>query len=103
MGPGGPGGGGVVGLLVAIGECFGGFGMLVGFLARFSALANTAIMIGAIAMVHGKHGLLMQNGGFEYNLALMGLFLPIVILGPGRVSVSRLLPLKRNGLGITLE
>jgi putative oxidoreductase len=91
----GPGGGGVIGLLVAIGEFFGGLGMLVGFLSRFSALANVVIMLGAIALVHGKNGFFLQAGGFEYNIALMGLFLPILIAGPGRHALGRLLPLPK--------
>jgi putative oxidoreductase len=95
MGPQGPGGGGIVGLLVGIGECFGGLGMLLGFLSRFSALANIVIMLGAIAMVHGKNGFFLQNGGFEYNIALIGLFLAILIAGPGRYALGRHLPLPK--------
>src|ERR671922_2277444 len=47
---------GPIGYLVAIGEFFGGLGLIVGFLSRFSAAALIVIMLGAIAMVHGKHG-----------------------------------------------
>lgn len=96
MGPQGPGGGGILGLLVSIGECFGGFGIAVGFLSRFSAAANIVIMIGAIAMVHGKNGFGMQNNGFEYNWALIGLLAPILVAGPGAWTIGRFLPLPRN-------
>jgi putative oxidoreductase len=82
---------GPVGYLVAFGELLGGLGLIVGFLSRFSAAANIVIMFGAIAMVHGKNGFFSQNGGFEYNLALIGLLLPIVIAGPGRFAVSQLI------------
>ena len=54
------------------------------------------IMIGAIAMVHGKNGFFMSSGGFEYNLALIGLLAPILIAGPGRLAVGRFLPLPRG-------
>ena len=84
-------GGGPLPYLVSIGECFGGVGLILGFLTRFSAAANIVIMIGAIAMVHGKNGFFLQNQGFEYNLALIGLLLPIFICGPGRFSISHLL------------
>jgi putative oxidoreductase len=84
-------GGGPLPYLVSIGECFGGVGLIFGFLTRFSAAANIVIMIGAIAMVHGKNGFFLQNQGFEYNLALIGLLLPIFICGPGRFSISHLL------------
>jgi putative oxidoreductase len=96
MAPGGPGGGGIVGLLVAIGECFGGLGIALGILSRFSAAANILIMLGAIALVHGRNGFFLSNKGFEYNLALIGLLLPVVIAGPGRYSIGRLLPWGRS-------
>jgi putative oxidoreductase len=87
---------GTVGYLVAIGEFFGGLGLVFGFLSRFSAAAITVIMIGAIVMVHGKNGFFLQQSGFEYNLALIGLLLPILIAGPGRFTVARLLPLPKQ-------
>src|SRR6185503_1081844 len=65
---------GPLGYLVAIGEFFGGLGLVLGFLSRFSAASIIVIMIGAIAMVHGKFGFFMnwmgnQGGeGFEYHL-----------------------------------
>jgi putative oxidoreductase len=98
----GPGGGGIIGLLVAIGEFFGGLGILVGVLPRFSAAANIAIMLGAILLVHGKNGLFGANGGFEFNLALIGLLLPILALGPGRFAASQFVALpsvKTRGSG----
>jgi len=96
MGPKGPGGGGIIGLLVVIGEFFGGLGLIVGFLSRFSAAANILIMLGAIALAHGKNGFFMQNGGFEYNLALIGLLIPTLIAGPGRFSIAALYPWRRS-------
>lgn len=85
----------VVGYLVAIGECFGGLGLIVGVLTRFSAASNILIMLGAIAMVHGKNGFFQLNGGFEYNLALIGLLAPIALCGPGSWAVGRFLPFLR--------
>lgn len=96
---GGPGLAGVVGMmgpvgyLVSIGEFFGGLGLLVGFLSRFSAAANIVIMLGAIAMVHGKNGFFSADGGFEYNLALIGLLAPVLIAGPGEWTIANLLRL----------
>lgn len=89
---------GPLGYPVTIGEFFGGLGIIFGFLTRFSAASNIVIMIGAIAMVHGKNGFFMSNGGFEYNLALIGLLAPILIAGPGRISIGRLLPLPKSKL-----
>lgn len=90
----GPGGGGIIGLLTAIGLFFGGAGIMTGFLARFSAAANIIIMIGAILLIHAPNGFFLVNaryqymGGFEYNIVLIGLCLPILIAGPGKLSIK---------------
>ena len=87
---------GPVGYLVAVGELFGGLGLIVGFLCRFSAASNIVIMIGAIVMVHGQNGFFLSNRGFEYNLALIGLLAPIFLAGAGRFAVGRVLPLPKS-------
>src|SRR5215470_1267858 len=46
---------GPIGYLVTIGEFFGGLGLVVGFLCRFSAASLIVIMIGAIVTVHAKN------------------------------------------------
>lgn len=95
---------GPLGYPVTIGEFFGGLGLIVGFLTRFSAASLIVIMIGAIAMVHGQHGFFLARSptatlataGFEYNLALIGLLAPILIAGPGKHSFGRCLPLPKS-------
>ena len=87
---------GPVGYPVTIGEFFGGLGLVVGFLGRFSAASLIVIMIGAINMVHGKNGFFLSDGGFEYNLALIGLLAPTLIAGPGRFGIGRFLPLPKS-------
>jgi putative oxidoreductase len=95
---------GPIGYPVAIGECFGGLGLIFGFLSRFSAASNIGIMLGAIGMVHGKNGFFLGHGpestlstaGFEYNLALIGLLAPILICGPGRFAIGWFLPLPQS-------
>jgi len=87
---------GPIGYLVTIGEFFGGLGLVVGFLSRFSAASLIVIMIGAIGMVHGKNGFFLDKSGFEYNLALIGLLAPILIVGPGRFAIGRALPLPKS-------
>jgi putative oxidoreductase len=92
---------GPLGYLVAIGEFFGGLGLVVGFLSRFSAASIIVIMLGAIAMVHSKVGFFMnwmgnQGGeGFEYHLLAIAILLVILIAGPGRYALARSLPLPR--------
>ena len=92
---------GPIGYLVAIGEFFGGLGIVVGFLSRFSAASIIVIMLGAIGMVHGKVGFFMnwmgnQGGeGFEYHLLAIAILLVILIAGPGRYALARSLPLPK--------
>ena len=99
-----PDGMGLMGYPVTIGEFFGGLGLIVGFLCRFSAASLIVIMLGAIGLVHGQHGFFLGHGpndtlataGFEYNLALIGLLAPILIAGPGRFAIGRVLPLPKS-------
>jgi putative oxidoreductase len=92
---------GPLGYLVTIGEFFGGLGLIVGFLSRFSAASLLAIMLGAIGMVHLPNGLFMnwtgtQKGeGFEYHLIAIALFLVILIVGPGAFALARVMRLPR--------
>jgi putative oxidoreductase len=87
---------GSVGYLVAIGEFFGGIGLILGLLSRFSAASLILIMFGAIGMVHGKNGFFQSEGGFEYNLALIGLLAPILLAGPGRLTIGKWLPFPKS-------
>lgn len=83
-----------LGLLVTIGEFFGGLGILLGILPRFSAASIIVIMVGAIVKVHGKGGFFLP-AGFEYCLALIGMAFPIMLAGPGKYSISELVPWSR--------
>jgi putative oxidoreductase len=80
---------GPIGYLVTVGEFFGGLGLIFGFLTRFSAASLIVIMIGAIQMQTGKNGFFLPKG-FEFNLALIGMLLCLLITGPGRFAVGRL-------------
>lgn len=84
----------VVGSLVGIGEFFGGLGLLVGLLSRFSAASIILIMAGAIVNVHGQYGFPMANNGFEYNFVLITMALTTLLAGPGRIALARLLPMR---------
>ena len=93
---------GPLGYLVAVGEFFGGLGVALGVLSRFSAASIILIMLGAIGMVHAKFGFFMnwagnQSGeGFEYHLLAIGILLPVVLLGPGQFAIGRLLPMPKG-------
>ena len=69
---------------------FGPIFLLFGLATRWFAAGLLAIMVGAIATVHGQHGFFMnwygaQNGeGFEYHLLVIGMALALVAAGAGR-------------------
>lgn len=83
---------GTAGYFVAAGEFFGGLGLIAGLLSRVCGLGIALIMVGALVMVHGQHGLFLSNNGCEYVLALIALALTIMLAGPGRFSIVQLIP-----------
>lgn len=93
---------GPLGYLVSIGEFFGGCGLIVGLLTRFSAFWLIVIMIGAIVQVHGPNGFFLANQGFEFNFALIGLLAPTLLAGPGRFAIGHLFMPKSKTTGKTL-
>lgn len=60
--------------------------MLLGFGTRIGAAAVLVTQAVAIAKVHAPKGYAVTQGGFEYNLALIGIALGTLIAGPGRYS-----------------
>jgi putative oxidoreductase len=60
-------------------------------------LATQAV---AIAKVHAKNGYDISKGGFEYNLALMGIALFMLIDGPGRYSLHEAIERGVEGKGL---
>lgn len=89
--------------LVILGEFLGAIGLLVGLGTRLAAAGIAAIMVGAIAMVHGEHGFFMnwfgaQAGeGYEYHLLAIGLAVALVVEGAGRFSLDRLVARALDG------
>jgi uncharacterized membrane protein YphA (DoxX/SURF4 family) len=82
--------------LVAWGELLGGVAMLLGFLTRWAALGLVIIQIGAIATVTYARGFSAAGGaGYEYNVALIGMCLALMLTGGGRLAVDQLLFARR--------
>lgn len=84
-------------LLAILAEFGGGFGILTGFLTRLSAAGISGVMLVAIYKVHWINGFFMNAGclpgrghGIEYNLALLGMALYLLISGGGRWCLDRL-------------
>ncbi len=84
-------------LLAIIAEFGGGFGVLTGFLTRLSAAGISTVMLVAIYKVHWQHGFFLnmqclpgRGHGIEYDIALLGMALYLVIAGGGRWCLDRL-------------
>ncbi len=83
-------------LLAIIAEFGGGFGVLTGFLTRLSAAGISAVVLVAIYKVHWIHGFFLnmscvtgRGHGIEYNVALLGMALYLLISGGGRWCLDR--------------
>lgn len=91
---------GPVAYLVAVGEFFGGLALIAGAGSRFSAAALIVVMGGAIR-IHMRNGWFMnwsgrQRGeGFEYHILMLALLSIVLIAGPGRHSLARLMRLPK--------
>jgi putative oxidoreductase len=83
-------------------EAGGGALLVAGLLTPIAATALIGTMITAIRTVHLKNGPWSSNGGYEYNLVLIGALLAIVDGGPGALSLDRALGLDDTGAGWTL-
>jgi len=85
-----------VAALVGYGEILGGLGVLFGVLARPAAAGLLLIMLGAIVIVHLKHGYDVQKQGIEYPLTLIFLEIIILIAGPGLLNALALVRPKKK-------
>jgi len=75
-------------LAVATGlaETFAGVGAVLGLWTRPAALAVLVTQAFAVGKVHREKGFDTTKGGFEWNLALMGIAAALLIAGPGLFS-----------------
>jgi putative oxidoreductase len=79
-------------------ECFGGLALILGLLARPTALGLIVVMLVAIAKVHWQHGFFInfsgtpgKGHGFEFNFVLIMMLLAILLAGAGVLSIDRML------------
>jgi putative oxidoreductase len=83
-------------LLAILAEFGGGIGILCGFLTRLSAAGIAATMAVAIYKVHLVNGFFMnvscapgRGHGIEFNVALLGMALALVVSGGGQWAIDR--------------
>ena len=82
--------------LAIAGEFLGGLGIFFGLLTRVAALGALCSMAVAIGYAHLGHGLLAQNGGWEYPLVLGLVALYLVTTGAGPFSLDALYRRRRS-------
>ena len=75
---------------IALAEFVPGILLIIGGLTRISASLLSIVMLGAIFMVKGAQNLTGQ-GGVELELLLLSVLLVIIVIGPGRISISHIL------------
>jgi putative oxidoreductase len=86
-----------LGLLAIAAEFFGGVGLIVGLLSRIAAAGIVVIMLVAIVLVHGRHGLFLnwfgdrEGHGYEYHLLALALAIAVIIRGSGALSLDHFL------------
>ncbi|MBD3426458.1 MAG: DoxX family membrane protein [Candidatus Omnitrophica bacterium] len=68
-------------------EFIGGIFLMLGILARWSALAISLTMLVRIWKINLMYGFFLQNGGVEYGLLVVGACIPLILLGGGSWSV----------------
>jgi putative oxidoreductase len=74
---------------IALAELIPGILLIIGVLSRISASLISIIMLGAIFYVKSASNLTGQ-GGYELDLILLASCLVIIVMGPGRASISHI-------------
>ncbi|HYK90776.1 MAG TPA: DoxX family protein [Acidobacteriota bacterium] len=82
----------IVGYLVGLAQFAGGLAILSGALIRVGASCIVVVMLGAIFLVHIKHGFDIAKGGIEYAWTQLLIALALLVAGGGEYSLSRILP-----------
>ncbi len=94
--------------LVIAAEFLGSTALLFGFLTRIAAFGIGCVMVGAIALVHGRHGFFLSGApgeppGFEYHLLALGLVIVLLIEGGGKWSLDLALWHRRMGAVVPIK
>lgn len=79
---------GTLALLAGLAEFVGGLLVAVGFLTPIAAIALIVVMGVAAFTVHLQNGFFAAGGGYEFNLALAGIALALLVAGAGAYSLD---------------
>ena len=75
--------------VVAIVEFFGGIALILGIFVKIASSLLAVDMIVAILVVHLSKGFLVNNGGYEFPLALLAGLIALILLGAGEPSLQK--------------
>ena len=75
---------------IALAELVPGILLIIGVLNRMSASLLAVVMVGAIFLVLHVASFTGQMG-YEYPLVLLAANLIIIVIGPGRISLSQII------------
>ena len=82
----------LIGYLVGLAQFLGALAMLTGVLIRLGAASIAVVMLGAIFLVHWKHGFDVSKGGIEFALTQLLIAVALLLTGAGKYSLAGLLP-----------
>lgn len=77
--------------LVTLVEIAGPLALLLGFGTRFFAIALSILTLVAIVAVHAGHGYSISEGGWKLPLMYLAMLLPLILMGPGKLSFDNVL------------
>jgi len=84
----------IIGFLVAVGEFFGGLGILFGLLTQIAALGPLLVMLGALYYHIFKWGqpfVTVEGKGYEFPFMLLLVALALALLGGGAYSLDAII------------
>ncbi|QCR21334.1 DoxX family protein [Pontibacter sp. SGAir0037] len=81
-------GAGNAAMLTSMVHIVGGLMIAMGFLTRLSLLLQMPILLGAILLVNFQQGVSWYNAELIISLAVLGLLVFFMIVGPGRYSID---------------
>jgi putative oxidoreductase len=69
-------------------ELIGPIALILGLGTRFFSLILSILTLVAIASVHAGHGYTISEGGWKLPLIYLVMFLPLILSGPGKLSID---------------
>ncbi len=69
-------------------EIVGPLALVLGLGTRFFAFSLSILTMVAIAAVHAGHGYTISAGGWKLPLIYLAMLLPLILSGPGKLSID---------------